>query len=80
MTSASFTKSPSPVAGNLTMRGVLRSEWTKFRSLRSTWWLLSTAVILTVGVAVIATPGAVSGTHRGSWPSAVAWWSAAMAR
>ena len=30
-----------PVARNLTMGGVLRSEWTKFRSVRSTWWPLS---------------------------------------
>jgi ABC-2 type transport system permease protein len=53
MTSASFTKSTSPVAGNLTMGGVLRSEWTKFRSVRSTWWLLSMTVILVVGLGVI---------------------------
>ena len=53
MTSASFTKSTSPVAGNLTMGGVLRSEWTKFRSLRSTWWLLIGTVLLAVGVGVV---------------------------
>jgi len=47
-----------PVAGNLTVTGVLRSEWTKLRSVRSTWWLLATAVILTVGVAVFVSPGA----------------------
>src|ERR1700722_6390348 len=29
-----------PVAGKLTMTRVLRSEWTKLRSVRSTWWLL----------------------------------------
>ena len=50
-----------PVAGDLTMTGVLRSEWTKLRSVRSTWWLLSTAVLLTVGVAVFVSPGAASG-------------------
>jgi ABC-2 type transport system permease protein len=47
------TGQTSPVAGNLTMRGVLRSEWTKFRSLRSTWWLLSMTVILMVGLGVV---------------------------
>jgi ABC-2 type transport system permease protein len=50
-----------PVAGNLTVTGVLRSEWTKLRSVRSTWWLLSTAVILTVGVAAFVSPGAAPG-------------------
>lgn len=53
MTSATFTKPPSPVAGNLTMGRVLRSEWTKFRSLRSTWWLLLMTVILVVGLGII---------------------------
>jgi ABC-type transport system involved in multi-copper enzyme maturation permease subunit len=53
MTSSTFTKTPGPVAGNLTMGGVLRSEWTKFRSLRSTWWLVSMTFILLVGLGVI---------------------------
>jgi ABC-type transport system involved in multi-copper enzyme maturation permease subunit len=35
------------------MGGVLRSEWTKFRSLRSTWWLLIGTAILTVGLGVV---------------------------
>lgn len=55
------TRPRAPVAGNLTVTGVLRSEWTKLRSLRSTWWLLSAVVILTVGVAVFVSPGATSG-------------------
>jgi ABC-2 type transport system permease protein len=53
MTTATVAKPPTPVAGNLTMGGVLRSEWTKFRSVRSTWWLLSMTVILAVGLGVI---------------------------
>jgi ABC-2 type transport system permease protein len=53
MTRATVATPPSPVAGNLTMGRVLRSEWTKFRSVRSTWWLLSMTVILTVGLGVI---------------------------
>jgi ABC-2 type transport system permease protein len=53
MTTAPVTEPPSPVAGALTMGGVLRSEWTKFRSLRSTWWLLIGTVILTVGLGII---------------------------
>jgi ABC-2 type transport system permease protein len=53
MTTAPVTKPPSPVAGNLTIDGVLRSEWTKFRSLRSTWWLLFGTVFLVAGLGVI---------------------------
>ena len=53
MTTAPVTRPPTPVAGDLTIGGVLRSEWTKFRSLRSTWWLLIGTVILTVGVGVV---------------------------
>jgi ABC-2 type transport system permease protein len=53
MTAATFTKPPGPAAGDLTMGGVLRSEWTKFRSLRSTWWLVAATVLLTVGLAVV---------------------------
>jgi ABC-2 type transport system permease protein len=60
-TAATVIRPREPVAGNLTMTGVLRSEWTKFRSVRSTWWLLSTTVILTVGVAVFVSPGGASG-------------------
>jgi ABC-type transport system involved in multi-copper enzyme maturation permease subunit len=53
MTTATINKPPGSVAGDLTMGGVLRSEWTKFRSVRSTWWLLSMTVILTVGLGVV---------------------------
>jgi ABC-2 type transport system permease protein len=45
-----------PVAGNLTIARVLRSEWTKLRSVRSTWWLVCVTVVLTVGVAVFVSP------------------------
>jgi ABC-type transport system involved in multi-copper enzyme maturation permease subunit len=64
------TRSREPVAGNLTMTGVLRSEWTKLRSVRSTWWLLSVTVILTVGIAVFVSPGATSG--KSATPAAFA--------
>jgi hypothetical protein len=36
---ATTVRPRKPVARNLTMGGVLRSEWTKLRSVRSTWWL-----------------------------------------
>lgn len=34
---------------------LLRSEWTKFRSLRSTWWSLGVTVVVSLGVAIAAT-------------------------
>ena len=61
MPAVTMTRSRQPVAGNLTMARVLRSEWTKLRSVRSTWWLLSATVILTVGIAVFVSPGGTSG-------------------
>lgn len=53
MTTASVTRPSSPVAGALTMGRVLRSEWTKFRSLRSTRWLLLGSALLIVGLGAI---------------------------
>jgi ABC-type transport system involved in multi-copper enzyme maturation permease subunit len=50
---AAIARPREPVAGNLTVGGVLRSEWMKFRSVRSTWWLLSGAALLVVGLGVI---------------------------
>ncbi|MDP1793452.1 MAG: hypothetical protein Q8K63_04870, partial [Acidimicrobiales bacterium] len=32
---------------------VIRSEWTKLRSVRSTYWTLFTAAVLTVGLSAI---------------------------
>src|SRR6185437_1589016 len=61
MTTATVTKPPRPVAGSLTMAGVLRSEWAKLRSVRSTWWLLFgtvlTVVVLGIVVAVLEING-----------------------
>ncbi len=41
------------VRQRVTLAGVLRSEWTKLRSLRSTVWSLSAAVVLIVGVGAL---------------------------
>ena len=68
MPAAAAARPRRPVAGNLTMARVLRSEWTKLRSVRSTWWLLSVAVVTTVGVAVLLPPGATSGHLASSAP------------
>jgi ABC-2 type transport system permease protein len=34
---------------------LLRSEWTKFRSLRSTWWSLAVVTVVSLGVSILAT-------------------------
>jgi ABC-2 type transport system permease protein len=48
---------PVPPAGRADMAGPLHAEWTKLRTLSSTWWLLLAAVAVTivVGAAVAAT-------------------------
>lgn len=53
--STTTTNSPSRVAGpGLTFGGVLRSEWIKFRSLRSTQLLLTFTFLAVVGVGALA--------------------------
>ena len=55
------TRAPAPatVAGPVTQVRVVRSEWTKLRALRSTWWCGLLAVVLIVGLgAAIAGSGA----------------------
>ena len=40
--------------GMVAQRRVTRSEWTKLRSVRSTWWTLLATVILLIGIGVLA--------------------------
>ncbi|EFC85139.1 ABC transporter permease subunit [Parafrankia sp. EUN1f] len=40
-------------AGDVVFLGLVRSEWTKFRSLRSTWWTLALTVAAMIGLAVL---------------------------
>jgi ABC-2 type transport system permease protein len=40
--------------GRVTLPRVVRSEWTKLRSVRSTRWALFTAVLATIGIAALA--------------------------
>ena len=52
MTTATLT--PSPLDGiRLKFGGVLRSEWIKLRSLRSTMWCLGLVVLLTIGFGLL---------------------------
>ncbi len=47
----------------VTQRRVLLSEWTKFRSLRSTVWTLLTAVVLTIGIGALFSAVTASQYH-----------------
>jgi ABC-2 type transport system permease protein len=49
------TTIPAPSAPRYRPAGVLRSEWTKLRSVRSTTWTLLATVVITIGIGVIAT-------------------------
>ena len=55
----------TPVAGPVTMVRVVRSEWVKFRSLRSTWWSLAVTILAAIGVGVLASAEA-AGNHAAS--------------
>jgi ABC-type transport system involved in multi-copper enzyme maturation permease subunit len=46
---------PALPGGHYSMAGVLRSEWTKLRSVRSTTWSLAATIVLTIGIGVLAT-------------------------
>src|SRR5262249_4078320 len=62
----------TPVAGPVNLRRVLRSEWTKFRSLRSTWWSIAITVLMAVGVGVLATADAAGNPAASVVPTTVA--------
>jgi hypothetical protein len=68
MTTALFR----PLAGPVTQSRVVRSEWTKFRSLRSTWWSIGAAVVVTVGLGVLVSVIAASATDPSTVPADVA--------
>jgi ABC-2 type transport system permease protein len=52
MTTSTFT--PGRIGHPVTFGGVLRSEWIKLMSLRSTYWSLAAAFLLSVGVSALA--------------------------
>lgn len=59
------TPSPAtPVDRRLRLPSVLRSEWIKMRTVRSTMWTLVATAVITIGVAVLATV-----TISGHWPT-----------
>jgi ABC-2 type transport system permease protein len=58
-TTAPPRASSAPAVG-ATLSQVTRSEWTKFWSLRSTWWTLLIAFVVTIGLAALIAWGEVS--------------------
>ena len=66
MTTATATTAVEPrkpAAGNVTMIRVLRSEWTKLRSVRSTWWMIAITAALTIGLGVGLSAVTASARH-----------------
>lgn len=54
MSTAVLTRAPQArAAGNLTP--VIRSEWTKLRSLRSTWWTVAAYLTISIGFCALVT-------------------------
>jgi ABC-2 type transport system permease protein len=51
-------------SGGATLPRVIRSEWTKLWSLRSTWWTLLIAFIVTIGFATLVAWGASSNIDK----------------
>jgi ABC-2 type transport system permease protein len=53
-----------PATGRAGMRGVIASEFTKLRSVRSTYWTIGALLILSVGLAAAIGAGAASDLHN----------------
>jgi len=53
-----------PATGHAGLRGVIASEFTKLRSVRSTYWTFAALVILSVGVAALIGFGVASNIHN----------------
>ena len=59
-----------PAAGSAGLRGVIASEFTKLRSVRSTYWTIASLIIVSVGIAAIAGAGIASNLHNNPWNKA----------
>src|SRR5262249_34296196 len=49
-----------PASGRAGLMGAMRSEWTKIRSVRSTYWTLIALVLVSVGLGAAISAGAAS--------------------
>ena len=61
--STTATTSPAP---RVTFRGVLRSEWIKLRSLRSTVWSYAIVIAISLGMALIMSLSMLNGMNGGA--------------
>src|SRR5580704_1536785 len=52
-------------AGKVTLGGALRSEFTKIKSVRSTYWTLLAMVVISVGFGALASWGAATHDQHG---------------
>jgi ABC-2 type transport system permease protein len=59
-----------PAAGEAGLRGVIASEFTKLRSVRSTYWTIAALFIVSVGIAAIVGLGIASNIHNQPWNKA----------
>src|ERR1700751_6361790 len=59
-----------PTAGQAGLRGTIASEFTKLRSVRSTYWTIASLIIVSVGIAAIAGAGIASNLHNQPWNKA----------
>ena len=59
-----------PATGRAGLAGALRSEFTKLRSVRSTYWTIAALFIVSVGVAAIAGAGIANNIHNNPWNAA----------
>jgi len=55
---------PQVPAGHYHATGVLRAEWTKLRTVRSTTWSLATVIVVTIGLGVLSTSLAANRWHQ----------------
>jgi ABC-type transport system involved in multi-copper enzyme maturation permease subunit len=68
-TNISLSELP-PVTGKAGLRGVLASEFTKLRTVRSTYWTLGMLFVLCVGIAIAIGAGMSSEIHNQPWNKA----------
>jgi len=69
------TAGPDPRAAvrASTFGDVLRSEWTKLRSVRSTFWALTVTVVLGIALGAVISAAAARGYARSSVPGKLSW-------
>ena len=59
-----------PAAGQAGLRGVIASEFTKLRSVRSTYWTIAALLIVGVGIAALIGFGIANNIHNQPWNKA----------